>query len=470
MTLPAGPHVPRRHQPRFHFTPTRGWMNDPNGLIHIDGLHHLFFQYNPNDTTFSDMHWGHATSTDLITWTEHPIALTPGVPGGYDEDGCWSGCAVALDSGHVAILYSANEGGRQYTALATPVDGELRSWQKSDANPVIRAWPPLTGLTDLRDPSLMREPGGGWRLVLAAGSDVTQGGVPGVGGSVASYLSCGDDLTSWTFGGVLLDGPGAGLPGEVFECPDLFTAPGCADDELVLVLSWYTNGRSPGEPQTSDVIWVSGRLADGRFRPARYGRFDLGDRFYAPQSYATADGRRLQFGWLRTQLDPAAAGRANIGAQSIPRSLSVAAGRLRQEPARELSALVRRGHATLDERSTAVGLPRAETGLEVRVRADTPAAFAATRILLRAADGAVLTVTLAAFATATSWMRDSGTWTPVEPAVREAVILFDTGLVETFADDGRVASTSDLRVEAATHVHLQAPAGVRAEVTALEMP
>ncbi|KAF7593921.1 hypothetical protein BBP40_010623 [Aspergillus hancockii] len=63
------------YRPQFHFSPSRNWMNDPNGLLYANGTYHMYYQYNPNGTTWGAMSWGHATSMDLTHWEEQPIAL-----------------------------------------------------------------------------------------------------------------------------------------------------------------------------------------------------------------------------------------------------------------------------------------------------------------------------------------------------------------------------------------------------------
>ena len=63
----------------YHHSPAQNWMNDPNGMFYDDAtqLWHLYYQHNPFGTTWGPMHWAHATSTDLIHWEQHPIALAP---------------------------------------------------------------------------------------------------------------------------------------------------------------------------------------------------------------------------------------------------------------------------------------------------------------------------------------------------------------------------------------------------------
>ena len=66
---------PRRQQ--IHFSPLRGWMNDPNGLMYIDGVFHMYFQHNPYGNHPANTCWGHAVSADGVHFKQRKAAIEP---------------------------------------------------------------------------------------------------------------------------------------------------------------------------------------------------------------------------------------------------------------------------------------------------------------------------------------------------------------------------------------------------------
>lgn len=129
-------------RPQVHFTAKNGWLNDPNGLIYLDGEYHMFFQYNPCDVMWENMHWGHAVSRDLVHWKELDIALFP------DEKGaCFSGCAITDDrnllglnkgeSKAAVVYYTATAPFRQLMLVSTDGMRTLTSYTDKPAVPFL---------------------------------------------------------------------------------------------------------------------------------------------------------------------------------------------------------------------------------------------------------------------------------------------------------------------------------------------
>ena len=156
MTTPATPRPATAHTPQYrplwHFTPRAHWMNDPNGLVFHQGVYHLFFQHHPQGSTWGPMHWGHATSTDLLRWQEQPIALAPDHIGmifsgsAVLDHGNRSGLGppgsqplVAMFTHHDMAAEQAGRIDRQHQSLAASLDGG-QTWtplrrQPGDAQP-----------------------------------------------------------------------------------------------------------------------------------------------------------------------------------------------------------------------------------------------------------------------------------------------------------------------------------------------
>ncbi|AXL87301.1 beta-fructosidase [Streptomyces sp. CB09001] len=320
--------------PRFRVRPPANWINDPNGPFRWGDRYHLFYQYNPDAPVHTNVHWGHASSPDLVRWQHHPIALTP-TPGGPDEAGCWSGCVVD-DGGVPTAVYTGID--HQHTGLGTvclaratdPADPALTGW-KPLPSPVVPSPPAGLDVVMFRDPFVFRHAGHRWALVGAGHAD----GTP----SVLLY-DC-DELTHWRFAGVFLDGddPVAvaafGDKAVGWECPQLLVTPG--GDRVLLVSLW------DGDP--SGTGYLTGRLdpspAHGlRFAPRTGGPLDHGRDFYAPAVLQEPE-RALMWGWSWESRGPGEAERAGwAGVLTAPRVLDVHAdGTLRLRPAPELNAL-----------------------------------------------------------------------------------------------------------------------------------
>ena len=196
-------------RPHFHFAPARNWMNDPNGLIYYKKKYHLFFQYNPKGDQWGNMSWGHATSTDLDTWQELPVAIsyTP-------SHGIFSGSAVVdyfnttgfgtLENPAMVAIYTAHkhDDSHQAQALAYSLDEGL-TWVKYEGNPVLDLQ-----LNHFRDPKVMWDrTTEAWLMTVVLPKER----------KVSFYSS--KDLKNWAH---LSDfGPVGATDGD-WECPDLF--------------------------------------------------------------------------------------------------------------------------------------------------------------------------------------------------------------------------------------------------------
>jgi levanase/fructan beta-fructosidase len=288
-------------RPAFHFTPEENWMNDPNGMFFLNGTYHLFFQYYPDGNTWGPMHWGHATSKDLIKWEEKPIALAP------DEQGyIFSGSAVVdteNTSGFgdgktppVIAMFTyhdpkGEEEGRddyQTQAIAYSLD-EGKTFTKYEGNPVIEN----PGIRDFRDPKITRdEVHDQWVMVLSA-NDQTM-----------FYTS--QNLKDWKL--VSEFGRGIGAHGGVWECPDFIhmKVEGSDQKKWVLIQSLNPGGFNGGSGTQYFVGEFDGKTftLDESMKDLSEDHnywLDFGKDNYAGVTWTNIpeeDGRHLFMGWM----------------------------------------------------------------------------------------------------------------------------------------------------------------------------
>jgi fructan beta-fructosidase len=343
-------------RPHHHYTPTKNWMNDPNGLFYLDGLYHQYYQYNPAGSQWDNMSWGHATSPDLVTWTEHEvvIAATP-------ERMVFSG-TVVVDHDNVSgfaptrntlptilAFYTAFSTATniQCQHLAYSLDGGYH-FTDYPGNPVLDIQS-----TEFRDPKVFwHAPIGHWVMLVVAALQQ----------QVWFYTS--RNLLDWKK--VSSFGPWGSADGNIWEVPDLFELP--VDGDLfttrwVLIVSvnrgslrggsgvQYFTGHFDGQQFTADDTGLTPALPDNSESPHDMSQVTLwadhGRDFYAPITFVNMpDDRRVWMGWMNNW-DYAAQVPTEVwrGQMSAPRQLDLVTTtkgfRLRQRPARELKALRR---------------------------------------------------------------------------------------------------------------------------------
>ncbi|MGI4867064.1 MAG: glycoside hydrolase family 32 protein [Janthinobacterium lividum] len=336
--LKTAPLYHEPHRPQFHFSPKENWMNDPNGLVYENGTYHLFFQQNPTAPVAGNIHWGHATSADLVHWQQQPTALAP------DSLGLiFSGSAV-LDAqntsglgqpGHpplVAIFTSHSEKrekqGRQDVenqSIAYSLD-HGQTWTKYAQNPVLKN----QGSRDFRDPKVAwYAPGSKWLMALSAHDHIE------------FYSS--KNLITWTkesdFGREL------GGHGGVWECPDLIKV----KDEQGQLRDVLLVNMNPGGPNGGSATQYFVGSFDGKtFKATQPGTRWLD---YGPDNYAGVTWTNLPAGspttligwmsnWEYCQQAPTSPWRS---AMTVPRTLVLRGApgqmQLASQPIAELNKL-----------------------------------------------------------------------------------------------------------------------------------
>jgi fructan beta-fructosidase len=272
-----------------HFSPKAHWVNDPNGMVYNNGIYHLFFQYHPYSSTWGPMHWGHATSKDMIHWKHEPIAIYPDSNGtifsgsavvdknnttGFGKKG--QAPMVAIFTHHNSIGEKAGRNDFQNQSIAYSNDNG-KTWIKYSGNPVLKN----PGITDFRDPKVMwYEPQKKWVMTLATKDCI-------------SFFSS-PNLKDWQkeseFGKTL------GAHGGVWECPDLISLDDNGKQRWVLIVNLNPGGPNMGSATQYFVGDFNGKTFVTDQQDTRW--LDFGPDNYAGVTWSNTGKRKILIGWM----------------------------------------------------------------------------------------------------------------------------------------------------------------------------
>ena len=269
-----------QYRPQIHFTPAKNWINDPNGMIYLDGTYHLYYQYNPQGNGWGNLSWGHATSTDMLHWEEQPVALQPDALGMI-----FSGSAVCdkdntagFGANAIVAIYTSASAAQQQS-IAYSHDGG-KTFTTYEGNPVIK-----NNDDNLRDPKVFwHEESKKWIMSLAKGW----------AGGMEIWSS--PDLKRWTKESEFVVNL-TGRPSFQWECPDLIPFEYNGKRKWVLIVSVNPCGPVLGSGTMYFVGDFDGKhfTADDLDYPLW---LDYGMDNYAGVTWNNTGDRHVLIGWM----------------------------------------------------------------------------------------------------------------------------------------------------------------------------
>lgn len=443
-----------KYRPAYHHTPLYGWMNDPNGMFYKDGVWHLYYQYNPYGSKWQNLSWGHSTSTDLINWENHPVALRPNGLGMVFSGSC------AVDKGNSTGYGDDAVVGMYTSADASQVQSLVWSADGGDTFEFYPGNPVIALESEARDPNMFwDENAKQWVLLLAHALEHEM------------LVFTSPDMRSWTLQSSF--GKGLGAQEGVWECPDLFKLPvdGSGEEKWVLLCNLNPGGPFGGSATQYFVGDFDGKVftpdkdADGNV-PTKW--MDYGKDHYATVSWSDApDSRRTVIGWMSNWQYAAEVPTQQFrSANTLPREVGLFKGADGQiyassQPSPELVAL--RGSLKLDVRKASVGknprtylLPSSNSGVcEILLDIDARGADVVSLTLKNDGNEKVVMKYDAAAHTLSFDRRESGVvdFSQDFPAVTVSPtfedenrvslrIFIDRSSIEVFGNDGKFVMTN----------------------------
>jgi levanase/fructan beta-fructosidase len=229
------------------------------------------------------MHWAHATSSDLIHWEQHPIALAP------DSLGTIFSGSIVIDRNNTAgfgenavvAIFTQSEICGQHQSIAYSLDGGI-TFTKYEANPVL-----MGDIADFRDPKVCWDDlTNRWLMTLACQQEIR------------FYSSA--NLREWQYESSF--GAGYGTHGGVWECPELIKLKSEGENgesKWVLLVSLNPGGIFGGSATQYFVGKWDGHTFTCEDAPERTKWLDYGKDNYSTFTWHNSpDNRIVSMGWM----------------------------------------------------------------------------------------------------------------------------------------------------------------------------
>ncbi|CAG5146954.1 uncharacterized protein ALTATR162_LOCUS1960 [Alternaria atra] len=365
-----------RWRPTYHFSAPAGWLNDPCGKRRpcmmydpTTETYHLHYQWHPNHVNWGNISWGHATSKDMITWTdvggwEDDQAQSVGT-GPYPDshNSSYYGLGIFSGSGQPYNLKGEQDGtlinfytsvqhlptnwalpyipGTESQSIVISNDGG-KTWEQFAGNPIMTEPPEGWNITGWRDPfvepwpemdALLGQEEPHWYMVLGSGIKGEGGG-----GRIPFYSAPASNLTDWTFLGALWEPDRnetlgslieTGTYGFNFEVSNFFSLNDEDDDVHYYVLMGTEGGNLTWHPRAQWGLWNEGQVTKREngsveFTPLSGGAIDSGLLYAVTSFWDAKNDRRVQWGWANEENNNFAVNQQGFqGAMAIPREMYV---------------------------------------------------------------------------------------------------------------------------------------------------
>ncbi|QGS52057.1 glycoside hydrolase family 32 protein [Spiroplasma tabanidicola] len=276
------------YRPTYHIASPNGLVNDPNGLLFKDGVHHIHYQWSPVEPYHGFKHWRYVTTKNFVDYEDKGVSVTPD----HEKElfGAFSGSAYDFGD-TVKIYYTGNmEDGKgnmteEVQLVADFEDGKIIN--KRIAVP----WDSEKFTPHARDPKIFDHNGKKYMIFGVRTKDDDQGGL-------AIYEM--KDYDKFEYKTILKPSLKDNTYGYMWECPNLDVI----NDKYLFFISaegyfdknnkYELNGSRNVVYTILDKFDVEAKELNEKFPLIT---MDYGYDWYAPQTY-WANNKLVVYGWF----------------------------------------------------------------------------------------------------------------------------------------------------------------------------